>query len=297
MTITEQYINDYKDIKLKFTKLNYPQPCNANLPKMFFVSLAIGSRGSGKTYSIVQLLKQYEKSKILDPVINDYTDQRIILFSPTHNANPVFESLKHLDKDDTIDNYSDDKLLEVIEDIKNERKLTEEYQEYNKIYQKFLRCKDEQLKGFSYDELMILHKYDFGEMPPPKYPRGCVVFMVLDDLVGSSAFKSTGRSALTNLVLKNRHLKINIIIATQNLKAIPKSIRTNTSLFIVFNYASKKIIVEDLYEEVSNTLTIEKFEEVYTHATNEEHTPLVIDFTQDKSNRFKKGFSTLLNVS
>lgn len=137
---------------------------------------------------------------------------------------------------------------------------------------------------------------NFDPPQEPKYPNGCVNFFILDDLVGSSAFKSTGKSALTNLVLKNRHLGINIMIATQNLKAIPKSIRTNTSLFVIFKYANKKVITDDLYEEVSNTLKPDEFEEVFEYATRDDHDCLVIDFSQPKEERFKKNFDTVLTI-
>ena len=74
---------------------------------------------------------------------------------------------------------------------------------------------------------------------PPRFPNGCVVYLVLDDLVGTNLYKSTGKSAFTNL-LKNRHLGINILMLVQNLKAVPKSIRTNSSLFVIFKFALKK---------------------------------------------------------
>ena len=67
---------------------------------------------------------------------------------------------------------------------------------------------------------------------------------------------------------------------SQNLKAIPKSIRAHTSVFVIFKYGSKKIITEDLYEEVSNLTTIQYLEALYEHATQDEHDALIIDFTQ-----------------
>jgi hypothetical protein len=83
---------------------------------------------------------------------------------------------------------------------------------------------------------------------------------------------------------------------TQNLKAIPKSIRTNTSLFVIFKFASKKIIVDDLNEEVSNILPIDKFEKLFDYATEDEHAALVIDFTGTKDNRFKKSWDNILHI-
>ena len=49
--------------KLKFDKLNYPQ-CSCGLfPKFFFNSLHVGTRGSEKTYTVVQMIKHYEKHR------------------------------------------------------------------------------------------------------------------------------------------------------------------------------------------------------------------------------------------
>ena len=79
------------------------------------------------------------------------------------------------------------------------------------------------------------------------------------------------------------------MICSQNLKAIPKSTLTNTSLFVLFKFASTKKLL-DLYDEVSSTLPLEKFEKLYLHATQNDHDSLVIDFTTDKINKLKKNF-------
>lgn len=91
----------------------YPKPSNHYLPKMYFVGLFVGSRGTGKTYAITKLLKMYESS-IIDPVDGNTVGQRVILMSPTSEANPVFKSLKYLDDSDVINDYSDDKLMELL---------------------------------------------------------------------------------------------------------------------------------------------------------------------------------------
>lgn len=296
MTITENKIDEWHDVNLRFKKNKYPIPLNKHLPKQYFVCLAAGSRGSGKTYSICKLLKQYEKAGIMNVETGELCEQRIILFSPTFSANPVFTSLKHLDADnDVIEEYSDAKLLQVVEGIKADKRETDKYQKQLMVYRKFMKCK--RIDELTQEDLFILESINYEMPSKPKYPNGVSVFLILDDLIGSSAFKSVGKSALTNLVLKNRHHGVNIIIATQSLKSIPKPIRTNTSLFVIFKFASSKIICEDLYEEVSNLMTLEKFIEVFDYATSEQHDALVIDFSQDKSNRIKKNFDTILQIN
>ncbi len=39
---------------------------NPSLPKLYMCAMFIGVKGSGKTYSLVSLLKHYEKSSLLD---------------------------------------------------------------------------------------------------------------------------------------------------------------------------------------------------------------------------------------
>lgn len=294
MPVSTRELPEYTNIKLDFKRNKYPVPGDINLPRLFFVGLFVGSRGSGKTFSIVELLKQYERYGIYDAETKKKVDQRIVVFSPTHDSNPVFSCLKHLSPDDVISSYSDAKLLTVVADVRRRREETLEYQKKLKIYEKFRKC--ESIDELEAHEVFHLELHDFAPPTKPDHPNGCVTHFVLDDLVGSTAFKAVGKSALTNLVLKNRHLAINILVATQNLKAIPKSIRTNTSVFVVFRFASMKIILEDLYTEVSNTLTLSAFEELYDFATRKDNSALIVDFTQPKEDRFKQNWSTVLTL-
>jgi len=97
--------------------------------------------------------------------------------------------------------------------------------------------------------------------------------------------------------LKNRHLGCNILIATQSLKSIPKSIRNNTSLFILYRFANKKIVLDNVYEEVSGRLTPEQFEQMYEFATEKDHDALIMDFTGvPKELMFRKNFDEALKL-
>jgi hypothetical protein len=72
----------------------------------------------------------------------------------------------------------------------------------------------------------------------------------------------------------------------------------NCTVFVVFRFASKKVITEDLYEEIANTITQEVFEEVFEYATKKnDHDSLVIDLTAPKADRFKKNFDCILHIN
>jgi hypothetical protein len=300
--IETEKIENWDNRPVRHKKHFYPIPLDKNSPRMYFVNLAVGSRGSGKTFSIVKLIKQYEKFGILNQETQEKTAQRVVLFSPTIDSNPIFNSLKYLDEKDIITNYTDDKLVQVIEDIKREADETKEYQRKLALYHKFVKHakkKPEKLAQiFTPEELMELELLNYEPPLKPLYPDGCVVFAVFDDLIGSSAFKSVGRSALTNLVLKNRHLCVNILIATQSMRGIPKNIRLNVSLFVLYKFANRKVILEDVYEEVSGKLTPEQFEALYDYATKDDHDALVVDMTgSPKELMFRRNFNEALKLT
>jgi hypothetical protein len=286
-------IENWNNKVVPHKKNKYPVPVDKNSPSMFFVGLFVGSRGSGKTFSIVKLIKQYEHFGIVDVDTHEKVHQRVVLFSPTIDANPILMSLKDLHEEDIITSYTDNKLIAVIADIKREADETKEYKRKLKLYKKFMKIN--KVEELNQEELMELDMMNFEPPEKPTYPNGCVNHLIFDDLIGSDAFKAVGKSALTNLVLKNRHLGCCIYIATQNLKAIPKSIRTNTSLFAIYRFANKKIVVDDLYQEVSGKLSLETFEDVYEFATKDEHNALIMDFTGgDKKNMFRMNFDKRL---
>ena len=299
MTVQETEIEGFKQL-LKYDKLNYPN-CNCTkCPRMFFNLLSIGARMSGKTYSLVKLLKHYESNKLIN---KDGTIHPVlfILISPTTEANPIYTSLNNLDTSDIHEEYSDELLQDIIDDIKAKRKETDDFKEYQKAY-RLIEATDPDKISKLYDKnpeiFRLLEKHDYSspnEIEQPTYYEYPVVFCILDDLMCSSAFTSKHQSKLTNAIIKNRHLGIVFCILVQALKSVPKNIRLNSSVFFLSKFANKKMILEDLYEEVSNVLKAEEFDELYSHATSEKYGSLVIDNTGDEK-RFLKGFDFELKL-
>jgi hypothetical protein len=276
------------------SKVIYPQCNDDGAPRNYFVALFVGARGSGKTYLLTKLLKTFEEKKCY----KDGTEvpQRIVLVSPTahSDSNQIFKSLKNLDWDvDVITEYSDSVLKDKMEEVKTDLLQSKEYKEYKRVWAKF---KKESVKKLTDDECELLMKYDFEDfedIPKPKFPDGFLVHWIVDDMIGSNIFKN-GRSAFTNLVIRNRHIiPGNIIIATQSIMQIPKTIRLNANLIVMFKFANKKSVMEDIHPVVSAYVTEEELMELYEYATTEPHDALVIDGTGRKI-VFKKNFDKLL---
>ena len=100
--------------------------------------LNIGSRGSGKTDTVCKMIKHYEKHKITKEGV-EYK-LRTHLISPTIQANEIYQSLESLDMEkDAHDNYSDQLILDIIEDIKAEKAEYEKFLLYKKSFEKFMK--------------------------------------------------------------------------------------------------------------------------------------------------------------
>ena len=297
--IQEIKLNGLNNEPVKTNKKTPPMSINKDLPPCYFTSIFIGSKGSGKTYSVVKLLKNYEKYPIYDADGNKLT-MRVIVFCPTINssANPIYESLKHLDENDIILDYSDDKLLDKLHEIEEEKKFIEEYKEYVTVWKKYMKI-DEDMSLLTHDELLILSKFDFTDpenMKKPEYKHPRINFLIFDDLVGDAHEFKKSHSALNNLCIKHRHLQCNLIFTTQYIKAIPPVIRRNLDIFIIFKFANVKSVTEQIYPEISGIIKEEEFELLFDYATENKHNALIIDQTS-KQNIFKLNWDVALKIN
>ena len=286
---------DNKPVKYKSNK--YPQFTDPDLPRNYFCMLSVGARGSGKTMSVIKLLKMQEKTQLLEHAYAESeghpVSQRIILFCPTIEGNRIYNSLRYLAEEDIYTEYDDSMLEAVLKDIKYEKEQTEKYAVIKHALIKFHRAKNPNLE-LEPEELILLMEYNFELPSPPKFPNGCITSLIFDDLVGTDAFKSVGRSRLTNTVLNGRHLSVNIYILSQNLMAIPKSIRVNSTVLAIFRYGQRKVL-ENLYDEVSNLMSFDTFEKIYYETTEDSFSFLLIDHTQPKEFRLKKNYEYVIS--
>ena len=296
--ISEQSLDGWDNKPVKFSNVKYPQTKDNNAPQNFFLAIFCGSRGSGKTYLLTKLLKLLEEKKIYYE--EQEIPQRIILICSTahSDSNRVFKSLKNLNWDtDVIDEYNESLLQDKMHELKYDLDQAKEYKLYKTVYKKFKECKDiDELKD---DEMLLLYKHDFKnfkDLDKPKYPDGFVTHYIIDDMIGTNIFKN-GRSLFTNLCIRNRHITpSNIIISTQSMMMIPKTIRLNANLIALFKFANKNTILDDIYPTMSAFITEEQFKNLYDYDTEQPHDALVIDATKGKP-IFKKNFESILQIN
>ena len=146
---------------IKVKKPNIPQSDNKDLPRFFFNMLLVAQKHSGKTFLLAKLIKNYQKTKILDNEGNIHK-VRVILFAPTafSESNKIYETL-NVDPNDIHVNYSDDQLLNVLDEIKQENDEIKEYKKKLELYEKFKKVKD--IHELSDDEILELHMFKFNK--------------------------------------------------------------------------------------------------------------------------------------
>ena len=295
MVVIETKLEGFNN-KLSFDKLNYPNCICGNCPRFFWNMLNIGARGSGKTYTIVQMIKHYEKNKIMkDGVVYKL---RTHLISPTIQANEIYQSLDSLDMDkDAHENYSDKLILDIIADIKERKQKYEDYLLYKKYYEKVMKIPENKIEK-AYDDnpdmFNLLERFNYQHPSEIEHEKPEVNIIILDDLLGSDAFTRKTKSTLVNAMIKNRHIGVCFALLVQSIRSVPKNIRLNCSVFQLATFKNKEVILTDIYEEISNVIGIDDFEELYDHATTKPYGSLIIDTTNGK--RFLSNFDYELSL-
>lgn len=291
MNITERNVPHIDNDPIVVKKKNVPQSTNKSLPLLFHTMLLTGKKGAGKTYKIVKLLQAYEKSKLRDKDDVDY-GMRIIIIAPTANSgsNEVYKTLKSLDEKDIHLDYSDQILDGILTDIKQKQKEYEGYLEYKRIYDKFLRVKT--VTKMKYEEMEILEMHDF-QTPKDAYGdiKPLVTWIIFDDLVGTGAFNRKAKSMISNLTIKHRHLRTNLIFTTQSYKQLPMIIRVNIDILVLFKTGSDTELTK-IFEDVSGYIKYDQFLQLYDYATDEKNDAFIVinNSMEGKGTRYYKNW-------
>jgi len=288
MNIKEVNINTFKD-KINNSALDYPKSNNKELFNLFFNYMGVASRGGGKTFNTVKIIREFENS-----VMNskDGTHKiRTILISPTYDANKnLWANLKSLDENDIYEQYTETNLQNIINDVKSiidEVDFYNKYIEYYNIVDKTPKNEIEKLMISNPEIFELLKKFNY-ESPAKikkifRYTTKPITFIILDDIMGSSALNRKSENLLKYWLIKNRHIFTSFFILVQSMKSVPKDIRLNCNLFYLGKFSNKKAILNDLYEEISSVLTESDFENLYDKAINSsKNGALMIDITGSK---------------
>ena len=144
------------------------------------------------------------------------------------------------------------------------------------------------------DMFNLLERFNYQHPSEIEHEKPEVNIIILDDLLGSDAFTRKTKSTLVNAMIKNRHIGVCFALLVQSIRSVPKNIRLNCSVFQLATFKNKEVILTDIYEEISNVIGIDDFEELYDHATTKPYGSLIIDTTNGK--RFLSNFDYELSL-
>lgn len=116
------------------------------------------------------------------------------------------------------------------------------------------------------------------------------LLIVLDDCLGEKKF-ATMNSACETLAIKGRHLLISVILVSQSLKRISRTIRLNSDYMIIFkpkNNTEYEAFAEEFIEKYNHKSAVKVLKEIF----EKPYSFLLVDLktTNDKM-RFRVNFS------
>jgi len=291
-----------KKENIKWNKPDHIPPQTAGI---FTTILTCGARGSGKTTASLQLIQN---------IANTNFYNRWVVVSPTSSQDlkmvDVMEQIE-ADKKNEVKRYKD-LTNEIMEEILNEQKdYIKMWREYNKVRELIEKYKIKGVKGLTDDELEFLYPNlddDFSELPnihellneypiwiQRDTPPAC--YIVLDDCFHSKLL-TTQRSPLIEAYTNGRHYYISIHLIVQSLNQIPRSIRQNTLIYMMFGTRSSKDL-RILYDEINNAFpnweTYLKSMEACNKA--DDYSFLYVDASSLKNPLVKCGFNKTINFT
>lgn len=264
-----------------------------------------GVRGSGKTTAAQSLLRKYKAAGLM---------HRLFLITPTYESNRfLFDGLLQ-DTGDVFESTTQASLDEVINRVHAEAEEWRIYKSNKKLWHEFQLQKKEYVRGKRKEidpelvgEVMQAGLGDLDTFPDYKYgdcDHPCM-WLVLDDIQSSSLLNQSTKvpGNLANLCIKHRHIAgrfgVNIIMCFQNWKmqvgALSRALRANLTACALFGYRDKKI-VDSIYEEVSQEVSLEVFQQCYDYATQPNKWDfLFVEFGSDV--RLRKNLDELIIFS
>lgn len=264
-----------------------------DIPKMHCMMMVSGKRGGGKSVATANFVRKLKDLALVD---------RCLLITPTYNSNKQIWDIADIADEDVYEpeiNVLQD-IIKLVEAEKTEWDLFLLQKEQYKQFKREIRKKpiteiDEELL-LEYQEMGFFEgapEWKYAKEVPPR------LFLVIDDCMGTDLMKPRGR--LINFCIKHRHiadgLGISVAMLVQSycaLGGVPRPIRENTTLLLLFKCKDENQR-KKIHEEIGADVDLEKFDEMYTYATEEPFSFLLVDFNPKKPEKqFRKQFDEYL---
>ena len=291
---------EIRKTKIRNFKIQPPEkgaftiPTPLDIPKLHTMMMVSGKRGGGKSVAVANFVRKLKDSQLMD---------RVLLITPTYNSNRQIWDIAEIDEMDVYEPEINvlQTIIGVVEAEKSEWDLfllqKEQYREFKK------EIKRRPITEIDPELLLEYQDLGFFEGPPTwKYAKEVPprLFLCVDDCMGTDLMKPRGR--LINFCIKHRHiadgLGISVAMLVQSYCAVggvPRPIRENTTLLLLFKLKDENQR-KKIHEEIGADIDLEKFDAMFSYATEEPFSFLTIDFNPvEKEKQFRKQFDEYLN--
>jgi hypothetical protein len=284
-------INKISGLENKDLKVVQAPPRQA--PKTFpdkpFLGTIVGSRGSGKTNCMINLIQHYDKTKFFD---------KVYMFSPTSFGNdPKYQLLEngtHHFVYRKFPTYTDEIFKEVLEEIKSDIEEYKDWEKKHKLYNKFMKHGHKRMspEEMLEVEMMMVDEYTIEE-PECRWKQMPTSLLIFDDLVSNTElYKTTPRGIFYNFAILHRHLLSSLLFCVQTWSgAVPRQIRANLSLAILFNL--KPEIKKQVADEMCADMSEDTFLKMWEMACVNQWDFFMINYDAPKKIRFRKNFDNI----
>lgn len=212
--------------------------------KPFTIQL-VGSRGSGKSYLIRNIIRETK---------DRFPKENRFIISPTA-LNLDMTLTRYFNTENIFSVYDDSYIDYIIEQIMRDRRREE--------FKYFFRF-DKEAEDYVPIKSRVGTKF-----PPEKYPE---FLLVIDDSIG--LFKNN--SAIALLPTRHRHYKLSIIFASQNFKSIYPVIRNNTMISVFFRTNESEL--KKITDEYSTFDKKEDFIKLFHEKTEKPYGTFIVNY-------------------
>ena len=269
--------------------------------RLHTLCIASATRGSGKSTSIINLVREAMERGYYD---------RVLVITPTFESNRLlWDLIPDLNEDDVFE--PEVSTLKKIKDIiQQEREEWDLFNFQKEMYEKFHKdIKHKPIKSINPEEL--IEYYEMGlldndagfEKPVWKYQKEVPprLALIIDDCMGTDIM--TKRSAgLTKFIIAHRHwgkgLGISVFMLVQSYSShenLARPIRENTCILMLWKIKDKKQR-DKIIQEAGLDITEQQFLNMLEHCLKTPFGFLTIDFQPKKPEyQFRKQFDTFLN--
>ena len=271
-------------MKLKFIG-NKIRPLDAQInksepslvPKLPFTCQLVGSKGSSKTSTILNML--------LNKNILNGKFERIFFISPTSHLDEKLNVLK----EHNVKCFNYPLINELKKNRKNTLKITDDP---TNLPENNLKLSDqdfiEDVSTSFLQELIKEQKYIIE-----KYGKKLAdnILLIYDDCASEKKFFNS--EITKKLIYNSRHVKISIIFSVQNYTSISKPIRLNNSILLLYTTSNEKEL-KNIYEENSCSHNFKEFCEKFHKVTDIPFSFLTINYQNDLTHRYENNFENFI---